>query len=47
MLRELKWHIPGERLVARYKWCQDPAVEKHCVSRPNSLSCDAVAAEQS
>ena len=36
MLRELKWQIPGERLAARYNWCQGlvpgrgPAVEKHC-----------------
>ena len=35
MLRKLKWQIPGERLAARYNWCQGPvpgrgpAVEKH------------------
>ena len=35
-IRKLKWHIPGEPLVARYNWCQGLvlgrglAVEKHC-----------------
>jgi len=35
MLRKLKWQIPGERLAARYNWCQGPVpgrgpvVEKH------------------
>jgi len=39
MLRKLKWQIPGERLAARYNWCQGPvpgrgpAVEKHCQRR--------------
>ena len=43
MLRKLKWQIPGERLAARYNWCQGPvpgrgpAVDKHWYRRLGGL----------
>ena len=53
MLRKIKWQIPGEPLVAQYKWCQGlllghgPVVEKQCIITLSSLLCPGLPSDLS